>query len=76
MTRNKPYAGGFITEHYGRPRNNVHAIQIEISRGLYADEAAFVPSNGFARMHDNLRRFVETFAADLAAEASRPAAAE
>ena len=76
VVRNKPYAGGYITEHYGRPRNNVHAIQIEISRGLYADEAAFVPSNGFARMHDNLRRFVETFAADLAAEASRPAAAE
>ncbi|WP_336741249.1 N-formylglutamate amidohydrolase [Aureimonas altamirensis] len=76
VVRNKPYAGGYITEHYGRPRNNVHAIQIEISRGLYADEAAFVPSNGFARMHDNLRRFVEAFAGDLAAEASRPAAAE
>lgn len=76
VVRNKPYAGGFITEHYGRPRNNVHAIQIEISRGLYADEAAFAPSDGFARMHDNLRRFVESFAGDLAAEASRPAAAE
>ncbi|QOG08666.1 N-formylglutamate amidohydrolase [Aureimonas sp. OT7] len=76
VVRNKPYAGGYITEHYGRPRNNVHAIQIEISRGLYADEAAFAPSDGFAPMHENLRRFVEAFAGDLAAEASRPAAAE
>ena len=38
VTRNKPYAGGFITEHYGRPARGFHAIQIEINRGLYVDE--------------------------------------
>ena len=38
MTRNKPYAGGFITEHYGNPAHGCHAIQIEINRGLYMDE--------------------------------------
>jgi len=36
--RNKPYAGGFITEHYGRPVRGLHALQIEINRGLYVDE--------------------------------------
>src|SRR3546814_3619872 len=30
--RNKPYAGGFITEHYGRPARGLHALQIEINR--------------------------------------------
>ena len=36
--RNKPYAGGFITEHYGAPQAGVHAIQIEVNRALYMDE--------------------------------------
>jgi len=38
VARNKPYAGGFITEHYGRPRQGFHALQIEANRGLYMDE--------------------------------------
>ena len=38
VQRNDPYAGGYITRHYGRPRENTHAIQIEIARGLYMDE--------------------------------------
>ena len=36
--RNKPYAGGFITEHYGRPVKGLHALQIEVNRALYIDE--------------------------------------
>jgi N-formylglutamate deformylase len=36
--RNKPYAGGFITEHYGSPASGMHAIQIELNRALYMDE--------------------------------------
>ncbi len=38
VARNKPYAGGFITEHYGRPARNLHALQVEVSRGLYVNE--------------------------------------
>lgn len=38
VVRNKPYAGGFITEHYGEPALGRHALQIEINRGLYMDE--------------------------------------
>jgi len=44
---NKPYAGGFITEHYGRPDNGLHALQIEINRGLYMDETRIRPSPNF-----------------------------
>jgi len=39
VSRNTPYAGGFTTRHYGRPRTGVHALQIEINRDLYMDEA-------------------------------------
>jgi N-formylglutamate amidohydrolase len=36
--RNKPYAGGFITEHYGSPGSGMHSIQIELNRAVYMDE--------------------------------------
>lgn len=36
--RNKPYAGGFITEHYGNPASGLHAVQIELNRAIYMDE--------------------------------------
>ncbi|MDB5431951.1 MAG: N-formylglutamate amidohydrolase [Caulobacter sp.] len=48
--RNAPYAGGYTTEHYGRPRTKVHALQIEINRGLYLDEATLEPTEGLARL--------------------------
>jgi N-formylglutamate amidohydrolase len=38
VRRNKPYAGGYITEHYGAPTFGLHAVQIEINRALYMDE--------------------------------------
>jgi len=36
--RNKPYAGGFITEHYGNPAAGLHVIQLELNRAIYMDE--------------------------------------
>ena len=41
VSRNKPYAGGFITEHYGNPAAGLHSIQIEINRALYMDERRY-----------------------------------
>lgn len=38
VARNVPYAGGYITENYGRPADGFHALQIEINRRLYMDE--------------------------------------
>ena len=60
VSRNKPYAGGFITEHYGNPAAGLHAIQLEINRALYMDERRYERSSQFARL-----------AADLEALASR-----
>lgn len=39
VLRNQPYAGGFTTQRYGRPGLGRHALQIEINRSLYMDEA-------------------------------------
>jgi N-formylglutamate amidohydrolase len=38
VQRNRPYAGGYITEHYGKPATGWHAVQIEIARNLYMNE--------------------------------------
>ena len=50
VRRNDPYAGGYVTRHYGQPRTGVHALQLEIARGLYMDEATLEPGTGFARV--------------------------
>jgi len=48
---NDPYKGGFITAHHGRPAERIHAIQIEMRRDLYMNEATFVPDQpGTARL--------------------------
>jgi N-formylglutamate amidohydrolase len=47
VARNKPYAGGFITEHYGEPGTGHHALQIEINRGLYMDERTLAQKPAF-----------------------------
>ena len=41
---NRPYAGGYATQTWGRPDEGFQAVQIELSRGLYWDEAAWAPS--------------------------------
>jgi N-formylglutamate deformylase len=63
MSRNKPYAGGFITEHYGNPAAGLHAIQVEFNRALYMDEKRYERTPAFGRV-----------AADVEAVASRLAA--
>lgn len=57
VAHNKPYAGGFITEHYGRPMRRLHALQIEINRGLYMNERTFQKSPGFDALAEDLRQF-------------------
>ena len=58
VAHNKPYAGGFITEHYGRPSRGLHALQIEVNRGLYMNERTLQKSSGFDLLAGDLARFV------------------
>ena len=62
VARNDPYAGGHTTEFYGRPAKGVHALQIELNRALYLDEASLAPHQGFGRLTDNLRLLFDKLA--------------
>ena len=62
VVRNAPYAGGYTTEFYGRPGRRVHALQIEIDRGLYLNEATLEPTEGLARLKDSVARLTDVLA--------------
>ena len=63
VRRNDPYAGGYITRHYGRPREGVHALQIEIARELYMDEGRIERLPDFAAVQAAMTRFISGLAA-------------
>src|SRR6188508_3472280 len=63
VSRNKPYAGGFITEHYGNPAAGLHAIQLEFNRALYMNERRFEHSAGFGRLATDLEMLSDRLAA-------------
>jgi N-formylglutamate deformylase len=63
VSRNKPYAGGFITEHYGNPAAGLHAVQLEINRALYMDERRFERSSSFGRLAADLEQLADSLAA-------------
>jgi N-formylglutamate amidohydrolase len=63
VARNAPYAGGYTTEHYGRPVRKVHALQVEINRALYMDERTLAPTAGFRTLKADLESVFATLAA-------------
>src|ERR1700730_6066577 len=63
VSRNKPYAGGFITEHYGNPAAGLHAIQLELNRALYMAERRFERSPSFVRLAADLETLADCLAA-------------
>jgi N-formylglutamate amidohydrolase len=77
VSRNKPYAGGFITEHYGNPTAGLHAVQLEINRALYMDERRYQRAASFARLASEFEILADRLA-EIPLEELRPyrAAAE
>jgi len=73
---NKPYAGGYITEHYGRPHKAQHVLQIEINRALYMNETSFEKSAGFDRLRASLKTMVRALVPGIPGLAIPRAAAE
>ena len=61
--RNKPYAGGFITEHYGNPASGLHAIQLELNRSIYMDERRRERGARFAQVTRDFAILAEALAA-------------
>ena len=64
VVRNKPYAGGFITQNYGSPAHGRHALQIEINRAIYMDERRLEPTLG----HTRIRAILHAVFAELLPE--------
>jgi N-formylglutamate amidohydrolase len=62
VSRNAPFAGAFVTQHYGRPSHGRHAVQIEIDRSLYMNEQLIRPNGNFqnvkALIAEVLRRVI------------------
>ena len=73
---NRPYAGGYITEHYGRPHRGLHALQVEVNRSLYLDESSLARSPGFARVRRDLGTAAGRLLRELPNLMMRRAAAE
>jgi N-formylglutamate amidohydrolase len=65
VVRNKPYAGGFITEHYGEPSLGRHALQIEINRTIYMDERTLARKPGFDTLRQDLTEVFATVTREI-----------
>lgn len=52
--RNKPFAGGYITESFGAPDKDCHAVQIEVARALYLDEKTLARTAGWEPLQEDL----------------------
>ena len=59
VARNAPYAGGYMTRKYGRPKRGSHALQIEINRGLYMDEQLIQRSERFSEIRTIAVRVIQ-----------------
>ncbi|MDA5092696.1 N-formylglutamate amidohydrolase [Aliiroseovarius sp. KMU-50] len=59
VARNAPFAGAYITQHYGRPIRNQHVVQVEIDRSIYMNEAQIRPNNQFHDVRDRISQVVQ-----------------
>lgn len=63
VRRNTPYAGGYVTRHYGRPAEGVHVIQLEVARRLYLNEAEVELHEGFTPLRQTCEALAQALAA-------------
>ena len=65
-TRNRPYAGGYGVAAHGRPRADVHAVQLELCRTLYLDSVLRAPGPGLAAMRGLVAQYYQALSTVLA----------
>ncbi|MEM8616936.1 MAG: N-formylglutamate amidohydrolase [Pseudomonadota bacterium] len=58
VARNAPYAGGYTTRRYGRPRRGTHALQIEVNRSLYMDEQSVECTRDFMQLKEHMSKVI------------------
>lgn len=71
VARNRPYAGGHITAHYGQPDIGIHALQIEIRRGLYMNESTMRLHHALESIRTLMQELL-TWLAALMSDATQP----
>lgn len=62
---NHPYAGGYVLERHGRPASGIHALQVEVDRRLYLDEAMRDAGPGLGAVRDAIGHMVRVLARDV-----------
>lgn len=62
VARNMPFAGAYICQHYGRPSRRHHAVQVEIDRSIYMNEATIRPNDNFKAFKTVLDRVLAEIA--------------
>jgi len=64
---NGRFVGGYITRHYGRPDQNCHAVQMEITQDSYMDEIEGFPYNETkaSRLQPVLEKLLKAFTASF-----------
>lgn len=75
VVRNTPFAGAYVTQHYGRPSKGRHAVQIEIDRSLYMNEQLVRPNGNFQNFRTLLRGVIAEII-EIGRPAERKLAAE
>jgi N-formylglutamate amidohydrolase len=61
---NRPFAGGYIVEKYGKPSAGVDALQIEINRAIYMNETTLEAHGGLGRLREAFRRLTTALTAE------------
>lgn len=64
VSRNQPYAGGYITQNYGTPDTGRHALQIEINRARYLNEETLEKHDGFEKLQAALSEVFQNLASN------------
>lgn len=67
---NAPYAGGYIVARHGRPKDGLHALQLEIDRAAYLDADLRTPGPGF----ESVARLIAALVQAIEARLLRPTA--
>ena len=59
VARNYPYAGGYVTSHYGKPMSGIEVVQIEINRDLYLNPVTLQRKGSYDKLADNLASIIK-----------------
>lgn len=64
---NHPFKGGFITRHYGRPQDGIHALQLEMAQDIYMAPDGSLDKNKAGYLIGTLESYVSNLLAHLEA---------